>query len=115
MEEENEENLRFKFVYGIDRQTRNLAIFQNVHVVELNQVEMMCYLTVPCFIPVSFPFEVLQFSNANRMVSSLRKGIRFWCPEVHFQVQSPCFPGQLLKRKDSGDENTSSFGTQTSF
>ena len=88
MEEENEENLRFKFVSGIDRQTRNLAIFQNVHVVELNQLEMMCYLTAPCFIPVSF-FEVLQFSNANRIVSSLRKGTRFWCPEVHFQAQSP--------------------------
>ena len=41
-----------------------------------------------------FLFEVLQFSNANRIVSSLRKGTRFWCPEVHFQAQSPCFPGQ---------------------
>ena len=36
MEEENEDNLRFKFVSGIDRQPRNLTIFQNVRVVELN-------------------------------------------------------------------------------
>ena len=36
MEEENEENLGFKFVSGIDRQPGNLTIFQNVHVVELN-------------------------------------------------------------------------------
>ena len=55
VEEENGENLRFKLVSGIDRQTRNLTIFQNVHGVELNQVQMMCYLTVSCFIPVSFP------------------------------------------------------------
>ena len=61
MEEENEENLRFKFVSGIDQQTRNLAIFQNVNVVELIQVEMMCYLTVPCFIPVSFPLRFYNF------------------------------------------------------
>ena len=60
MEEENEENLRFKFVSGIDRHARNLTIFKNVHVVELNQVEMMCYLTIACFIPVSFP---LRFHN----------------------------------------------------
>ena len=46
MEEEDEENLRFKFVSGIDRQARNLTIFKNVHVVELNQVELMCYLTI---------------------------------------------------------------------
>ena len=61
MEEENEDNLRFKFVSGIDRQRRNLAIFQNVQVVELNQVEMMCYLTVSCFIPVSFPLRFYNF------------------------------------------------------
>ena len=53
--EENEENLRFKFVSGIDQQPRNPTIFQSVHVVELNQVEMMCYSTVLCFIPVLFP------------------------------------------------------------
>ena len=75
-----------------------------------NDVLLNCTMLYSCLVS----FEVLQFSNANRIVSSLRKGTRFWCPEVHFQVQSPCFPGQLLKRKDSGDENTSSFGTRTS-
>ena len=71
-----------------------------------NDVLLNCTMLYTCLVS----FEVLQFSDANRIVSSLWKGIRFWCPEVHFQVQSPCFPGQLLKRKDSGDENTSSFG-----
>ena len=46
---------------SIDKPARNLTIFQNVHVVELNQVEMMCYLTVPCFIAVSFPLRFYNF------------------------------------------------------
>ena len=103
MEEENEENLRFKFVSSIDRQTRNLTIFQNVHVVELNQVEMMCYLTVPCFIPVSFPLRFYNFlSNAHLLVSSPRKSTRFWCPEVHFQAQSPLLSWSVISAKTLG-------------
>ena len=43
MEEENAENLRFKFVSGIDRQPGNLTIFQNARIVELNQVECFAY------------------------------------------------------------------------
>ena len=48
MEEENEENLWFKFVsaYGIDQPPGNLTVFQKVHhiVVKLNQVECVAYL-----------------------------------------------------------------------
>ena len=46
MEEENEENLRFKFVSGVDQQPGNLSIFYKVHyiVVKLNQVECVAYL-----------------------------------------------------------------------
>ena len=46
MEEENEENLWFKFVSGIDQQPGNLTIFQKSYhiVVKLNQVECVAYL-----------------------------------------------------------------------
>ena len=48
MEEENEENLWFKFVSGIDQQPGNLIVFQKVHyiVVRLNQVECVAYRAV---------------------------------------------------------------------
>ena len=44
MKEENKENLRFKFVSGIDQQPGNLTIFQKVHVVNMNQIECVAYL-----------------------------------------------------------------------
>ena len=45
MEEENKENLGFKFVRsGIDQQPGNLTIFQKVHMVNMNQVECVAYL-----------------------------------------------------------------------
>ena len=114
MEEENEENLRFKFASGIDRQTRNLAIFQNVNVVELNQVEMMCYLTVPCFIPVSFPLRFYNFLTRTGYFPPCEKVQDFGAPKFIFKPRALAFLVSH-KRKDSGDENTSSFGTRTSF
>ena len=97
--EEDEENLRFKFVSGIDRQPKNLTIFQNVHIVELNQVEMMCYFL---------------FSNANWIVSSPRKVQDFGAPKFIFKPRAFAFLVSH-ERKNSGDENTSSFGTRTSL
>ena len=130
--------MRFKFVPGIDRQPRNLTIFQNVHVVELNHGSRTCS------IPLSSP---LGFTIFRREVDSfLQPQVRFTCLwhrcsrcelaplffrffEAIFlpaKVQDFGTPKLILdprafafvvshEHKDSEDENTSSFGTRTSF
>ena len=107
MEEENGENLRFKLVSGIDRQTRNLTIFQNVHVVELNHMVTFgvgCYFNCIMLYTCLVSFEVLQFSNANRIVSSPRKVQDFCAPKFILKPRALAFPGQSSAQRLWGRE-----------
>ena len=73
-------------------------------------VLLNCTMLYTCLVS----FEVLLFSNANWIVFSLQKVQGFGAPMLIFKPRAFTF---LVSHecKDSGDENTSSFGTWTSF
>ena len=64
-------------ISGIDRQPRNLTIFQNVHVVKLNHGSRMCYFPVAYCIPLSFSLRFYYFLT--RTGSFFRPQVRLTC------------------------------------